>query len=128
MQCNKYTYSLTDQWINRETTLFEYNTKLDNNNKKLAEIIDKVDNEIKKISEKNAQKIDCLMSIDEDQRENNEKANKINNAIENYKTLLSSSKIRFENHQYIYNNNIFKMIYLSSGILTTGFLILKIVQ
>jgi hypothetical protein len=45
----------------------------------------------------------------------------------NMDELIAGSKVRFDDHQFIYNNNIFKMIYLSSGILTMSFLIFKVV-
>ena len=61
----------------------------------------------------------------------NKGANKLKQNADKYKymdELIAGSKVRFDDHQFVYNNNIFKMLYLSSGILTMSFLIFKVIH
>ncbi len=42
--------------------------------------------------------------------------------------LVNGTNVRFDDHKFIYNNNIFKMIYLLTGMGYMGFLIFKSIK
>ena len=115
-------------WIETNRPKFMKMVDHKNQHKQLKKYLDTMDDRIKDLTQKNTQLTECLAGDDDNAAKNKSDINNIKDSISNLKGLLSSSKERYQNHLYIYNNNIFKMIYLSSGILTVSFLIFKVVQ